>query len=493
MKNFFNNKIQFLVCLLIFILTAFSYGYAPSSPSDPTDYVESVIDDKVVFAYPDRLLLWIFLRLTNIFVSDPIYLSSISAILISIAFFIVAYIWLQLRFGSTASSFFSLLMISSPVWINISSYLFPVHGLAFCSLIVIIIIHDVKSSNLKYFLLGVLSAASVLFKIQGIAIIVYVIILSILEGEFKKIVYSLFGFLFLILLLLLLWLLIDDLMKLKQIYYYYFDSTVSAQWRGRALGGIPPYFAYLMTPSLLFPSVFLISTIIKLDIKSFEFKLSLLAVTQFLFLIFIYLITNRGGPVIGNYILDSTSGLIILFCVYIATRFDNFHIKVRNFFKLDVNHIILLFILLTIIFQFIAKGVVDNPTIFLANYKYDKYGQLNYVSAGVQLFSIYILLKLISLKAKKVQIFNHLFRVIMLFFLLGTIFLNSHVGILEAISRKNDSLRFYNLARLDVEDMRNGKINRLCENDDVMGISAQQYRRYMKLYFGVDDTSCEHN
>ncbi len=445
-----NHKLIFLhiaANLSIFLLVIFWFGFSLTNPSDPSDYINSVINKESKFNYPDRLLLWFLLRFFYWMGIEGSLVAPVTTTFISLFVFAIAFTWLAYRFSLTSATFFSLLMHSSPAWIGVATYTYPMHGVALCSVLFIIVIFEMQDCILKNFLLGIIAGLACLFKIQGFALLISLLGFSIIYPRRGGILYGILGFLFSWILVFVIWVLIDDANTVLSVFEIYFSSTGKQQWHGRGVGGVPPYWILIFEPSYMIATFGIIYALISKKNSRFYIQIALVAVVQIGSLMMIYIITGRGGPIITNYVLDFVTVGFVLASIIMGETVK----KINEDYGTKINNSLTLIfstsIVSTVIFQLISSTYIQNPLIFLSKFKHDKYGQIDYVYSGfIYILSAILIIKLVPILSK-LQPKEYIKAIKILVALTAIVLvLNGHKGALEAISRSKDSNQYHNAA-----------------------------------------------
>jgi hypothetical protein len=279
-------------------LVTFWFGFSLTNPSDPSDYINSVIDTESKFNYPDRLLLWFSLRFFYWLGIESSLVAPVTTTFISLSVFAIAFTWLAYRFSLTSATFFSLLMHSSPAWIGVATYTYPMHGVALCSVLFILVIVEMQDCILKNFLLGMIAGLACLFKIQGFALFITLLVFSFIYPRRGSILYGILGFLFSWILVLVLWVLIDDTNAVLSVFEIYFSSTGKQQWHGRGVGGMPPYWVLIFEPSYMIATIGILYALIRKQNSRCYIQIAIVPIVQISSLMVIFILTGRGGPII---------------------------------------------------------------------------------------------------------------------------------------------------------------------------------------------------
>lgn len=313
----FYGTIYFLICLFfLFSITA---------PSDPMQYVKPALYPEGGFEFLDRISLWLWIRFVALFPIQLEYIGGIATLLLTTFTLILGLFWLYKKINLYAMNLFFLLFVLNNIILPISSYTYPTQMLTLVIFATLIAISLIENKKIAFLIGGIGASIAILSKIQAypffIFLFFYVIFNSkglreIIKNQLIAFVGIISGFFFVFLIIFL----IDNMDMVYKIVTQYFASTVEVQAKGRNLGGVPPFDQYLKNPTVLFA---LIGCLAVLTLKQFK-ELNIFALGalfQFLGLLLIYIVTQRGGPLIDNYILDFVVIGLFVFSGFIGKLF----------------------------------------------------------------------------------------------------------------------------------------------------------------------------
>ena len=318
-KNFIYSTILFFV----FIATVFSICFIPTTPSDPLQYVSHAISSPPSYPFLDRFLLYVLITLTAKLPLTREFIGPTLTLAISSLILLLSSIWLKFNFGIKSSIYFSALFISSPMIFGIASYTYPTQLLAL--LIVISTFIGLSQIPEKFFILGFLYALILFSKVQGIFFIIFPIILIIKgkENFFKKMLIYISGLILGLVFLYLLGIISNPNFSPLNIIQAYFENSgdFNAQFSGRGEGSLPPFYKISLNPVFILA---IFGILYPLVLKKFSYLrvFSYAALVQFFGLIFIYAVTQRGGPLIFNYLLDVYILGLIPFSIIFTKSFN---------------------------------------------------------------------------------------------------------------------------------------------------------------------------
>ncbi len=326
-----------LTATLIFLLIVYHHTFAPTSPSDPLHYVSAALHPEGGFAYPDRILLWYALRLIFSIGVPAEFVGAVTTVLQTGLVLIITTYWLYKRHGSLSATVFSTMFFLGPSWISISSYTYPAQGLTLVLILVaIFLIHFENTESKRATILGFGFILATLSKIQGAGILIYLLLHSLrMRRRFLFYSWFLLSALTSVAILVMFITLIDNNALVTSVTNYVQDGHLKGQLQGRADGSFPKFYALLLEPTIFLAFLGLLAPAIQ-NTKTRDVQvIALIGLSQLFFLITIYLLTQRGGPIILNYFLDSITLGLIAFSIYIkeAIRQNNlvFPECVRNF------------------------------------------------------------------------------------------------------------------------------------------------------------------
>lgn len=278
---------------ILYFLIAIIFGLNGINPSDPLEYIIPAVNNSEVFPYLDRLTLGVIIKLTAIFFENPATLSwlvpaSISSILFAIASIIIC------KESSIKNSYgFLLLNIVSPFSIATFSYLYP------STLVTLFILIGVLSIIRKNgsILAGLLTPIILLTKIQAVSYLVTVISNIKDKESIKKYIIGLS--LGVVIYFVIVSLAFNDLFYIYNALMTYINNYLEGQVKGYG-GQLPPFSMYLIEPYIIFIAATLATN--KNKNSKIINNILIAAISQFIFLYFVYVVTARGGALIPNYI-----------------------------------------------------------------------------------------------------------------------------------------------------------------------------------------------
>jgi hypothetical protein len=365
MSNFINTKtynfrfIFFYCFFLTFLFVGIFYSFdliIKVTPSDPLQYVAPAINPQGGFPFLDRINLWYYIRFISLFGVSNEYLGGIATLTqTSILLFIILF-WLTKKFDMLASSIFFFVFLTNKYWLELATYTYPTQLLSLITIGSVLSSDLIKSEKIKYFTLGSGTILAIFTKVQGFSLFFF-ILFKILISE-KKVIYLKYYFFSLLtsfFIFIYCVYLIDGYQIFFKLYRNYFISgNFSAQFHGINSPNFPNFFNLLKDPLLFFGLISIVYIVISKknqDLKS----LAILACFQILFLLFVYYITQRGGPVISNYFIDSITISLICLSVLLSLTIKKIFLKLfyNNYFKIIICIISLgIFFTLINIFNF---------------------------------------------------------------------------------------------------------------------------------------------
>jgi hypothetical protein len=310
-KNSSRNRIR-LFSLILFAFISYSQGLLYLTPSDPIQYLLPVYNPDLSFEFIDRISLLLFLKFFSLFKIDPILMGSLSPFVLWIGIYLFSEkIVYQFDKSLKSTILFSILFNSSVFVLTLSQYLYPTILLVLIDLVIFYLLINHRKNNLYINFIFLLIPFLFFSKIQSIAFISYIFwqLYKLNKINFKNIVLLILSTLFIILIFYLLNTGSSDLS-------YYLVN----QFKGRSSDLFPPFYAYFFEPSslLIIFSTFFILTSNDKNLK----KLGILNVWLFVYVILIYLITSRGGPLIYNYHLEFFIFGIISVSLFLTKSFN---------------------------------------------------------------------------------------------------------------------------------------------------------------------------
>jgi len=283
----------------------------PATPSDPLQYIGPALSPENGFPYLDRISLWLWIRLFTTFPIPPEYVGAYATLAQVIITYSVSSLWLSYRYGSLSVILFSFLFFGGNAWLSIITYTYPTQGLTMF-IVTSLVLFDLLKSRGGFLALGAGFTLAIFSKIQGVAFVsglAYSVYHSFKNKSLKPLIHWSCGSL--IILIGLSVILYVDGNPLSALAENYFQKEASSQFAGRGLGEMPNWYKLLEKPAYLL-SFFGLISVFFIKKTSPIFIFSLAGFSQLIFLLLIYFVTGRGGPVIENYVLDSfTLGAIV--------------------------------------------------------------------------------------------------------------------------------------------------------------------------------------
>jgi hypothetical protein len=317
----------------LFFIVNYLNLFSLTAASDPLEYVASALSPQNGFPYLDRLLLWLWIRFVALFPIPVEMVGGLSTLLLSSATLALLCWFLSKRISLFAGSLFSLLYISSPTILGIASYTYPMQLLAFVIVSAVVLLEFVDSTDLKLFVAGFSFGLILLCKIQGYAFGLYVLFLvlnNLNEGlgeVVKRACRAMLGFAMSISLVLIFIICVDGWQVFVSMFESYLSAGAKNQFAGRAAGGFPPFYFYLLEPTAVLSLAGLIVPFCGERYRAAR-SFALVGLFQLLGLFVIYFLTQRGGSLISNYFLDSY--ILGLFCfVYLVS--SEFNKKINDY------------------------------------------------------------------------------------------------------------------------------------------------------------------
>lgn len=408
---------------IIYFTICFFLLFSITAPSDPLQYVKPALHPEEGFQFLDRLILWIWIRLIY-FLPIPLeFIGGVATLLLTTFSLIIGMYWLIKNININSSLIFFFFFTLSPFILSISSYTYPMHMLSFIILIVAILVDKFqKKLKLVFFILGFGITIALFSKIQAYSFFIFAILYIFYKSKnikeyINNIVFFIIGIFCGIITIFIIMILLYDFNILKEIISNYFNQMFSIQVKGRATGGIPFFYLYLYEPTFF---ISLSSIIIVIIIKNEKLILfSIIALTQLFGLILIYFITQRGGPLIFNYLMD-----FIIIGLLVASALIG-----KNYFsKIKIRYLIMLSVMpLFIILYF---------TLIDTSYK-------PFIPEKVSKLNLYLMILLfISLLFK-----NKIVNLVSIFLIFLIVMYNSKLGVFDALYKMNYWKKSYDVAK----------------------------------------------
>ncbi len=291
----------------LYIALTMEFAYVLTHAGDPIQYVAPALFPEHGFKYLDRLVVWLWLRLVNFLLPlDPEHIGPVATLIATSLILFASSWWLSKRYGILAGAIFGFMFLVAPVTLALATYTYPTQFMTL-GIVVTLVWRDCVKNDLKS-MVGGLGATFVVFsKIQGVGFVIYLVYDAFRHGSDKLaglLKLAGWGLLGLISLITLLWLLQGSEQTLSIVSNYLNQDTVRQQFVGRGLGGMPVFYEYLKEPVVIAALLGVILTRWDEDYKSLR-PFAAAAVFQTAFLLAIYWITQRGGPLIYNYSYDA--------------------------------------------------------------------------------------------------------------------------------------------------------------------------------------------
>lgn len=362
-KNAFIFAILFFTAYFVF---NFIFLFVPTAPSDPLQYVGPAILTENSFAFLDRIVLWLWMRF---FVQLPIpaYMVGGVATLFQTSLILgIGTWWLIRQYGLWSGIFFGSLFSVSLMGLFISTYTYPMQLMTLVLLITIISM-DMSKPFWRYLVAGFGYGIALFCKIQAFSFGGFLLISILLqEKDIKGKIFDMFkvsvGVLFAILGIALILAVLDGHHSVLKLIETFFgtDGNSSTQFKGRGEGGMPPIYEFLKDPTCLMAFIgFFLPFILK--VKNTVRDFALVGFIQTSGLVAIYLITQRGGPLIHNYSYDSFVFGLLAFSAVLGVFFGKSTLKtLLDKSSSSLPFYFILFIFLTLVgISFAAKGDVE--------------------------------------------------------------------------------------------------------------------------------------
>lgn len=294
----------------LFFIFNYVFLFSLTAASDPLQYVEPSLNPEFGFPYLDRIFLWLWIRSIAVLPLDPEEVGGVATLLASsITLFFVSW-FLARRFNLLSGAFFIILYVLSPTILGVASYTYPMQVLTLVLVITLILMSIAPSFNSSLFVGGFGALILILCKVQGGAFFGLLFIYGVIYS--KTIhelcvggLHALMGVGVAVLLIFIILLILDGVDATLYLFVQYFTDSATTQFAGRAEGGMPPFYSYLLEPTAVLALLGILLPLLGLSQESKVLKLwSLAGICQLVGLMSIYIITQRGGPVISNYFLD---------------------------------------------------------------------------------------------------------------------------------------------------------------------------------------------
>ena len=476
-----SNSFQLPFCMAVFATFLFvwlsiEWSFCLTAPSDPLQYVKHALNAKRGFPFPLRVVNWLWIRLVATLPLHKEMVGPISTLILSSSTLFAATWWLSARMQILSGAVFASIFIISPAWLPIATYTYPMQGLTFF-LVLSLIMMDCVNEKHKSIVGGIGGGLATLCKVQGISFLAFLLFNSskCVSRRLRNVLITGLSFLFTILAVFALIAIIDGFEQVKNMFETFFGGTGNGQFRGRALGGMPDFHAYLFEPAYLYAFAGMILPWITITLKRTR-PFALAAVIQMLSLLAIYFITQRGGPLIPSYVLDAFTLGIISFSASIAYLCKFYKIPEKNQLSLGV-------ILLLVVFATITLWGISSlePRLYFADHLLPWPIFVGSVIGFIAFIFIFVFLSL--------QKFYPKMKNRQLFFLiagLGLVFLSLIVrggeGIRAAVFRAGIAVPYHEIAKLGSELGKDGVLIQTALNSDVKKVSYKLKRIFNTFY-----------
>jgi hypothetical protein len=349
-----------VACAVSFYLYNYIFLFSLTAASDPFQYVEPALNPEGGFPYLDRVVLWVWIRCVSVLPISPEEVGGVATLLASSFTLLIISWFLARRYNLLTSGLFTFLYSMSPTILGIASYTYPMQVLTLVLACTLVLMSVVKKHNTSMFIGGVGAVLLVLSKIQGGSFFIFLIIYSLVN--FKNIhqfisggVYALLGAILAFVSIFSSLIVIDGLDITLSIFQQYFSGNAGTQFTGRGEGGFPPFYVYLFEPTAILVFLGILIPFSRIGRNDKVLRLwSLAAFCQLTGLLAIYLFTQRGGPVISNYFLDSYVIGLATISILVSSAFK--HLKYQGLFAL----FILIVTGLILIYWFYATDYVNS-------------------------------------------------------------------------------------------------------------------------------------
>lgn len=283
-------------------------SFVLTSPSDPLQYVQPALDPSHGFDFLDRIFLWLYLRT---FAAIPIareFIGPTATLVITSLIALIIGLWIAFRFSLTASGIFLGLCLLNPFLISISTYTYPMQLMTLVLISSLIMTSELQNPIMRNVMGGIGIALAILSKVQGAGLAITLVGKEMFGIKSKRVFFNIlliiFGFVITVQALLILLIIVDGKEATFKLFAGYFSNgTATTQFDGRnGAGGFPPFYQLFFEPIFLFSILGVLGCIFLFG--NVERFLAIAATVQILLLIFIYVVSQRGGPLIHNYLFD---------------------------------------------------------------------------------------------------------------------------------------------------------------------------------------------
>jgi len=500
MSNFINIKtynfrfVFFYCFFLTFLFVGIFYSFdliIKVAPSDPLEYVGPAINPQEGFPFLDRINLWYFIRFISLFGVSNEYLGGVATLTQTSMLLFIILFWLTKRFDILTSSFFFSVFLLNEHWLGLATYTYPTQLLTLITLGSVLLADLKKSNKIKYIIFGCATILAIFSKIQGFAFFLFVLFIILISKD--KIVSLKYYFvsltIFLLFFICTIYFIDGSQMFLKIYQQYFINGNFSSQVKGRALSNFPNFLKLLNEPLLFIGFVTMLCSVLLKKMSKLR-ELAFLAFSQILFLLLIYYLTERGGPAIKNYFLESITISLIFFAVLFC------HFIKKVFFIFNYNNYILI-VIFNIFFSisiFFTNFVFLNEiSLFFKNY------HVNKTLVNVLVYIILLILLILFIFKFKKQ-----FYILSLVVFIIIFFRSSHYSIKKFKHSSDYWETYYEISRLiklNFEvDKRNIIFNAILNGTDVLDaenrvrniaivileLSQNEYNSYLCTGFKCD-------
>ncbi|MDH3708426.1 MAG: hypothetical protein OER04_00985, partial [Cyclobacteriaceae bacterium] len=252
---------------------------------------------------------------------DPEHVGPVATLIATSLILFASSWWLSKRIGILSGAIFGLMFLVSPVTFALATYTYPMQFMTLGIVVTLVWMDSVKD-DFKI-MVGGLGATFVVFsKIQGVGFVIF-LIYDVIRREREKLTGLLklagWGSLGLISMIILLILLQGFDQTLSIASNYFSQNSAKSQFTGRGEGGMPPFYEYLKEPVVIAALLGIFLTL-KGEGPNPLRPFAVAAVFQASFLLAIYAITQRGGPLIYNYSYDAMVLGMIAFAGVLGKR-----------------------------------------------------------------------------------------------------------------------------------------------------------------------------
>lgn len=307
---------------MLYMYVCYVYLFALTAPSDPLQYVAPALSPEQGFAFLDRVALWLWIRFFALFPLPPEAIGGIATLCSGAVTLALGAWWLTVKRGALAGGVFAFLYVVTPTVLGIASYTYPMQLMTMVLVATLVAMDRARSAELGMFLGGFGFTIAIFSKVQAFPFLVVLAVYAwFYRGERSgwhhplRVVAGMFSALAVLAVMLIL---LDGWESIPRLFGEYFGATADAQFQGRASGGMPPFYMFLLEPASVFALAGGVLVWLKKEFAPFRL-FSLAAMAQLGGLIAIYAITQRGGPLITNYLLDAHVLGLIAFSGTLAT------------------------------------------------------------------------------------------------------------------------------------------------------------------------------